>query len=72
MKRLSPDAQDPRFRLFLLELSNATHIDALMLAEWIRANLDWLRPDFAASNEPDDQVGAWTRMQFVHRTRVHA
>lgn len=68
--RLTPA---PEMLALKLRLSIDTHIDPLMLAEWVRANLDWLRPDFVASGESETHQrvencpAIWLRTQFKHR-----
>lgn len=76
---LTPDDMDEALALFLLQLSIATFVNPYDFAEWIRANLDWLRPHFAQSDEPknsDPRVenvqAVWLRAQFVERRRVKA
>lgn len=71
--RLTPDNMDPALRLFLLKLSINTFVDPFKFANWIRDNLDWLRPCFVESDEPDSDArvencqAVWLRFQFKER-----
>lgn len=70
---------DPEFRLFLEQLAIDTAIEPYAFSHFIRANLDWLRPYFAASDEPHDTdprvencQAIWLRMQFKQHERRFA
>jgi hypothetical protein len=74
---LTSDNMDPSLQLFLLKLSVDTAIVPFDFHNFLVDNLDWLRPCFAVSAEPDtdprvENVQAiWLRQQFKRR-RVSA
>jgi len=74
LPRLTATTMQPGFREFHARLFIETRVDALMLAEWIRANLSDLRDRFNHCDEPVDTdrrvencQGIWLRQQFLSR-----
>lgn len=62
MKRLTPNALDPSFALFLLTLSLQTCIGETRFQRWKKANRDELRKAFCRTDEADFDV--WARFKF--------
>jgi hypothetical protein len=69
MKPFRPEA--PELLKVKNGLSRATRIDPIMLANWIRANIMWLRgcASDVSNDHPDyqDEAYAWLRIQFIER-----
>lgn len=63
---LTSTTMDRAFRAFNAKLYIDTRIDPLMLAEWIRANIAWLRAAQRAEERMDEhEAYAWIRLQFL-------
>lgn len=67
--RLTSTTMNPALRNVLAKLYIDTRIDPLMFADWIRANIIWLRAYYQESGGPVDEheAYAWLRLQFIHR-----
>jgi hypothetical protein len=58
-------ASDPQCRDFLAALTTATTLDEAAFVYWSRTQSHQLSIEFAKSDTPNDECGAWLRERFA-------